>query len=78
MRDEVFWAVFRAQADGVLPLRQRVRLREEVAHQLVVVGHQLTLCAGIAEGRSAGRLIEDDGERLKMIAAMKRITGLVK
>ncbi len=43
VRDERVGHVLRAQLHGRLAGRQRVGLREEVAHELVVVGHHLAL-----------------------------------
>lgn len=41
--DEGIRDILCAQLDGRLAGGQRIRLREKVAHQLVVVGHHLTL-----------------------------------
>jgi hypothetical protein len=58
--DEVVWHVLRTQLLARLAVRERVGLREKVAHQLVVVAHNLILWragGGGREGAAPGRRV---------------------
>ena len=51
--DEVVGHLLRAQLDGRLASRQRIGLRKEVAHQLVVVAHHLSLRSRLPVGNAS-------------------------